>query len=447
MEAALDLLAEQALERIAKLANVEGEVYLLDSQELTVEVADGQVENLKLAQDRGIGIRVISEGRLGYSYTSDLSSSSLGRAVEQALHNSRELEPDPYLGLSNSHTKVPMLELYDEDTFLTPLEEKIALAQSIEAAARAYDSRITITEKAAYHDAHYKVWLYNTHGLRRFYRGSYCGGYTVVVAEENGSSETGFSLDYSLRYKELDPGKIGREAARKAVRMLGAKTIDSARMPVVLDPYTAANFLGLFRTAFSGEALLKGKSFFRDQEDQMVAAKEVTIIDDGTAPGLLGSAPFDGEGTASSRTVLVEQGYFRGFLHNNYTARKMGTKSTGNGVRDSYKSVPEVGTTNLYLQGGCLSSEQILAGITKGLYLTDIMGLHMANPISGDFSLGAAGLLIENGKLTIPVKGVAIAGNLKDLLLDIDALGNDLTFYLGKGAPTVRIKAMNISGN
>lgn len=447
MESDFEKLAEQVLDRISKQGPIQGEVYIQDAREFTVEVADSKVENLKLAHDRGIGIRVLTDHRLGCAYTSDLSKSSLERVVEQALNNARELEPDENWELPVKNNKGSELQIYDEDTFLTSVEEKISLAQRIEEAARNYDTRVKITEKAAYHDSRYKVLVYNTNGLKRDYIGSYCGGYAVVIGEDQGESETGFGLDYKLRFKDLNPLKIGREAGEKAIRMLGAKTMDSSHIPVILDPYTATNFLGLFQMAFSGEAVIKGKSFFKDKIGNPVASKTVTIIDDGTMPGLIGSLPYDGEGTPTSRTVLVQDGELGGYLHNHYTARKMGTKSTGNSVRDSYKNTPEVGTTNFFIQEGTFSPEHILEGITKGLYITDVMGMHTANPISGDFSIGASGIVIENGQLTYPVKGIAIAGNLRELLFDVEALGNDLTFFINRGAPTIRIKNISVSGN
>lgn len=447
MERNFEKLAEQVLDRIKNLGSIQGEAYIIDSREFTVEVAESKVENLKIAHDRGVGIRVLSDHRLGYAFTSDLSESSLDRAIEQALNNAKELEPDENWELPSHNEKGPELQLYDEATFQTSVDEKISLAQRIEEAARNYDDRVKITERAAYHDSKYQVLVYNTHGLQRNYIGSYCGCYAVVVGVDQGDNQTGFGLDYQLRYKDLDPVKVGREAGEKAVRMLGAKSLDSSEIPVVLDPYTAANFLGLFKTAFSGEAVLKGKSFFKDSMRNPVASKNVTMIDDGTKPGLISSMPYDGEGTATSRTVLVQDGDLQGYLHNSYTARKMGTISTGNSMRDSYKNTPEVGTTNFFLQEGSISPQQVLEGITKGLYITDVMGMHTANPISGDFSLGASGIVIENGQLTYPVKGIAIAGNLRDLLFDIEGVGNDLTFFISRGAPTIRIKKMSVSGN
>lgn len=439
-------LAQQVLEKSKDKGISLAEVFLVNSEELTIQVARQKVENLKLAQESGLGLRVIVDNRLGYAFTSDLSEEALNKVVEMALHNSRESVSDTNWELPAPPAAYHEMALYDERIFETPVEEKIRFAQEIEQAARAFDPRVKITERTAYQDSRYQICIFNSLGLQAAYRGSYCGGYAVVVGQENDDNQTGFAMEYALRYQELDPIKIGREAGQKAIRMLGAKTIPSARMPVVMDPYIVTNFLGVLQNVFSGEAVLKGKSFLKGKEGQQVANPLVTIIDDGTMPGRLGSSPFDGEGIPTSATPLIEEGKLMGFLHNSYTAKKFGLKSTGNAVRGSYKGTPEVGITNLYLKPGPVSPEDIIKDIQKGLYITDVMGMHTANPISGDFSLGASGLLIENGEMTRPVRGVAMAGNLKDLLLDIDMVGNDLTFYVAKGAPTIRIKSMSISG-
>ena len=439
-------VAEQVLDMAKRQGRVQAEVFLLDSQELTIEVAQMNMENLKLAHERGVGLRVISDGRPGYAYSSDLSYPALQVLVKKALGNARQAEADPGWELPGPAGSYNFMELYDEETFLVPVEEKIKLAQSMEEAARSYDRRIKVTEKAVYHDAKYRVTIYNSMGLAGNYQGSYCGGYIVVVGQENGDSETGFGLHYSVKYRGIDPQKIGREAGEKAVRMLGAKPIPSGQMPVVLEPYTATNFLGILQAAFSAEAVLKEKSFLKGEEGKQVASSLVTIIDDGTLHERLGSSPFDGEGVPTSRTVLVEEGKLIGYLHNAYTAGKFGVSSTGNCVRSTYKSTPEVGTTNFFIKEGKACRNELVEELPYGLYITDVLGMHTANPVSGDFSIGASGLLIENGEFTRPFKGIAVAGNLKELLADIDAVADDLTFFMGKGAPTLRIKALSISG-
>ena len=361
--------------------------------------------------------------------------------------NARQVEADPNWELPGPAGSYEKVDIYDQEIFDTPLEEKIELARSMEEAARGFDDRVKITDKAVYHDAGYSVMIYNTLGLAAQYQGSYCGGYAVVVGQENGESENGVALQYSLRYREIDPRKIGRDAGAKAVRMLGAQPVRSAHLPVVLDPYTVTSFLGVLQPAFSAEAALKEKTFLRGKEDQQVAGSIITIIDDGIMAGGLGSSPFDGEGVPCSRTVLVENGRLRNYLHSAYTANKLGVASTGNSVRGSFRNTPEVGTTNFFIKAGKTRRDDLIREVSYGLYITDVLGMHTANPISGDFSIGVSGLLIENGELTRPVKSVAAAGNLQELLADIDGVGDDLTFFLGKGSPTLRVKALSISGN
>ena len=216
---------------------------------------------------------------------------------------------------------------------------------------------------------------------------------------------------------------------------------------VVLDPYIATNFLGLLSPALSAEAVQKGRSLFAGKVNQAVASPLITVVDDGRLPGGIASAPFDGEGVPTSETVLIDQGQLKGFLHNTYTAAKEGVSSTGNGVRSSFKSTPEVGSTNFFIRAGEKSPEQLIKEVPKGLYVTEVMGMHTANPISGDFSVGASGIWIEKGELTRPVRGVAIAGNIMDLLGAVDAVGSDLEFFGGKGAPTLRVSSMSLSGS
>ncbi|HWI54368.1 MAG TPA: metallopeptidase TldD-related protein, partial [Desulfobacteria bacterium] len=257
----------------------------------------------------------------------------------------------------------------------------------------------------------------------------------------------GFALKLTLNFRELDPLRIGREAAQKAVRKLGAATVGTQKAVIVFDPYVATNFLGVIAPALSAEAVQKGKSLFGGRVGQTVASDKISIIDHGAMPGGISSAPFDGEGVPTSKTVLVQNGELKGFLHNTYTAAKDGVTSTGNGTRGSFKSTPEVGTTNFYIEPGPHSPDDMLKDISSGLYITDVMGMHTANPISGDFSVGAAGIWIENGKLTKPVRGVAIAGNILELLKEVEGVGSDLSFFGSKGSPTIRIAKMTVSGS
>jgi len=439
--------AQLAVDKAQKLGASMSEAYLSTGKELTIEISNQQVEALKIADEKGLGMRVIVDGRMGFAYSSDLSDEAVEQTVRQALANAQKSHADEHNVLPKPSSHYPELKLLDEQIATTRIEDKIALAKEIELEARAFDPRVKITESCTYQDAEYTVTLFNSLGLEKTYQGAYCGAYAYVVAEENGDNQTGFGLAFSLRYKDLDPAKVGKEAAQKAIRMLGAKEIGTQKAAVVLDPYVATNFLGVLAPALSAEAVQKGKSVFAGKIGAKVSSDVITVIDDGALDGAIMSSPFDGEGVATGQTILIQNGILQGYLHNTYTARKDGVESTGNGIRGTFKSTPEVGTTNFYIQPGQVTKEQLLKDITKGLYVTEVMGMHTANPISGDFSVGAAGIWIENGELTAPVRGIAIAGNIIDFLEAIDLVANDLTFFVGRGAPTVRIARMTISGS
>jgi PmbA protein len=423
------------------------EVYIIQSQDLSIEVSNGQIETLKNAETRGLGLRVIKDEGMGYSFSADFSQTALNDIVNQSIANAKIVEKDPYNKILNHGYEYAKLDLYDKEIITTPLENKIDIAKEIEIAARNEDKRITITENCSYQDSSYSICLVNSEGLTVSYQGAYCGAYAFLVGEENGDSQTGFAVQYGLKFSFLDPKKIGKEAAQKAVRMLGAKEIPTQKAIVVLDPYVVTNFLGILAPSLLAESVQKGRSIFANKIGETVADSKITIIDDGLLDGGINSAPFDGEGVASQRTILIEKGKLKGFLHNSYTAAKDNVQSTGNAIRGTFKSTPEVGTTNFYIDKGTLKREQLIKEVGKGLYITDVMGIHTANPISGDFSVGAAGIWIENGEFKSPVRGVAIAGNLGNLLKSIDGVGDDLTFFVGKGAPTIRISEMTISGS
>lgn len=422
------------------------EVYLLKSKDIDIEVSQGKVETLKLAEDQGLGVRVFKNQKIGYAYTSDLRDSALDQVIQSAINNSHSTEADENYLLPKPSEVYPKMDLIDTEISNTSMQDKIELAKDIERVAYTYDPRIKITETAAYSDAQYLVAIVNSEGIAVEYEGSYVSAYAYLVAEENGESQTGFGLQYGLKYKELDPKKIGLEAAEKAVRMLGAKEIKSQKVPIVLDPRIGASFLGLLAAGFSGDAVQKGKSLLADKLNHKIASSLVNIIDDGQLEGAIMSSPFDGEGVATSRTLLVDKGVLKGFLHNSYTGKKEDTSSTGNARRGSFKSTPEVGITNLFIEAGTSKPQSIKQNLKTGLYITEVLGMHTANPISGDFSVGVAGLWIENGEFTFPVRGIALGGNILTMFSQIEAIGDDLQFFGSKGAPTMQLAPMAISG-
>ena len=434
---------EVAIQQGAEMA----ESYLSYSKELDIEVRGGQVDTMKLAEDRGLGLRVFIGNRTGFAFTTDLTKAGLTDCVKQAVDNSSQIVADVHNGLPKTAEEYKQMDLFDPDIPAIPVEDKIALAVAMEKAALAYDTRVKIIESSSYSDSITSVVIANSLGMSATYQATYCGIYLALVAVEGDDSQTGFAMDYRLKYKELSPNAIGQEAALKAVRMLGAQPVSTRQVVVVFDPYVATGFLGLMAPSFTAEAVQKGRSLFANKIGTKVASNLITVVDDGSLAGGIASSPFDGEGVPTSKTVLINSGELKGYLYNTYTANLDGVSSTGNGVRSSFKGTPEVGTTNFYIEPGNMSQEALLKDIKAGLYVTEVMGMHTANPISGDFSVGVSGLLIENGQITKPVRGVAIAGNIINLLSSVNGVGNDLTFFGGKGAPTLRIEGVTVSGH
>lgn len=425
---------------------VDTEIYLSSSTRLSIEVADGRVETCQEAAETGLGIRIINDGRLGFAYTTDLSAAAILDAVDQAYKITAYTAPDKYNQLPGGRFEYEDMQVYDHQIKKTSVEDKIAMARQMEAAALAADQRISIIERSGYEDMEYRSMIMNTNGLYVSGRGNFCSMYLYLVAEDHGDAQTGFALGLESRIKDLTPDKIGREAASNALRSLKARTIKSTDLACIMEPYVVTKFLGVLSRMVNAGAVQKGKSLFAGQTGERVASDQVTLVDDSTWPGAVGSFPFDGEGVPAQRNLVIEKGILKTFLYDTYTAAKEGAASTGNAQRGSFRSLPEAGAGGLIILPGGSSLKDLVADTDKGFYITDVMGMHTANPISGDFSVGAIGIMIENGYLTFPVRGVTIAGNLIELLQDIDAVGNELRFYGSKAAPAIRLKKISIGG-
>lgn len=431
---------------LAKKTDVEAEAFVLHSEDLTIEARDGQIETLKKAEEIGLGIRVLRGSRIGFSFTTDLNQAALEETINRALEASLYTAEDPYNVLPDPTSDYPAMNTFDPDLENTELEAKVELARQIEIEARRYDSRIKIVDSSAYQDSRYSVAVVNSRGIEAFQKAAYCGIYISLMAEENGDVQTGFAVEARRRLKEMDPAQVGREAAYNAIRSLGAKSAPSRSMPCIMEPYVMTNFLGVLSETLSADSVQKGKSALQGKSGQVIASPQVCLVDDGTYENGISSFPFDGEGWPSQRTVLIDNGILHTFLYDTYTAGKDKTQSTGNGTRGSFRGLPSVGTTNLFLKPGAEAPAKLWEDIERGLYVTQVMGVHTANPISGDFSLGASGIMIEKGQLTYPVRGLTIAGNLFAFLRDIEGIAEDLRFFGGTGSPTVRIKALSVGG-
>jgi PmbA protein len=423
------------------------EAYVSKGHELSVEVRHGEVETLKQAEDKGIGVRLLKGQQIGFAFGTELSKTGIEDVVRRALAAAVYTGADTHQRLPERAETYAAMELYDQEIDAVPVEEKIALAKRMEEAALGFDPRVKVIEGSTYHEGSGGVAIVNSRGISASCRSAVCGLYISLAAQEDGQSETGYALWYGRRYRELAPENLGREAASRAVKLLGARTIKTCTVPVVFDPYVAVDIIGLLGPALTAEAVQRGRSLFAGKVGEQVAAPGVTLVDDGTYPSGVRTAPFDGEGVPTQRTVLIESGVLKDYLYDTYTAHREGKKSTGNAVRSSFKSTPTVGTSNFYLEPGPYSPAELVGSVEEGFYVLEVLGMHTANPISGDFSVGAVGVWIERGVPARPVRGVVIAGNIKELLTSIDAVGNDLRFFGGRGAPTFRVTALKVSGD
>lgn len=441
-------IAEQAVEAAQKMGADMSEAYISNSRQLFIDVRDQEVDTMRVTDETGLGLRLIKDGRIGFVFTTILDKDSIVHAIEQALHNAGKTEADEFNTLPGPSDSYAPLEIYDPKLNEIPVEEKIEMAREMERIGRAYDKRVVITESCTYQDAVYFSALANSQGVSASYSATLAGAFSFFVAQQEGDSQTGFGMQFGVSYDSLSPREIAEEGAFKAVSMLGAKPMATQRTTVVFDPYIVTNFLDILAPAVCADTVQKGKSLLAGKLGEKVTSSLITLIDDGRMKGGIMSSPFDGEGVKTGKTTVIGRGVLENYLHNSYTAGKAGCSSTGNGIRSaSYKGTPDVGTTNFYLAPGNVSRKDLLKDVHHGLYITEVMGMHTANPVSGDFSVGVSGLLIENGELTAPVRGVAVAGNILELLNSVDCVANDLRFFIGKGAPTIRIASITVSGS
>jgi PmbA protein len=440
--------ARRVVERASKQGATAADVFLKEDETFSVTVRKGEVEKLKEALSRSLRLRLFLGKRTASAQTSDLSPDVIDKLVDETIEMARLTSEDESGGLPEPTTfpvDSPDLRLVDSTWDLIKPEERIDLARRAEAAAFKASPLITNSEGGWFECERSRVVLANTAGFLGGYEAT--GGYLAAapIAESNGAMQQDHWLSISRRFDQLEsPEAIGRRAAERVLRRLGARKVKTCQIPVVFDPMTARTIVKHVFDAIAGDAIYRRRSFLVDQIGQSVAASAVTIVDDARLVGGLGSSPFDDEGVATQTTPIIEAGILRNYLHSAYSARKMNTRPTGNGSRTGAGAVT-VGPSNFYLKAGLSTPEEIIASIEAGLYVVDLIG-HGVNPVSGDYSRGVTGLWIENGKLAYPVQEVTIAGNLRHMLQDIEMIGNDVSFMGPVASPTLKIRNMTLSG-
>jgi PmbA protein len=445
----LEGIARRAVEAAQSAGASDAEAWVEEAVTREIRVYEQNVESLTDAGSRGIGVRVFLDGRSGYAYGTDLSDAGVTALAAQARESAAVADPDEFGGLPDEFGAADIDGLHAAGLADWSTERKIELAVEIERAARAHDG-VSQVEDTVYADADGSVALANSRGFCSSYEASSAWAYASVFAGEGADLMTGLGVGLGRAPDELDPRAIGDEAAERALALVGARQPESRRCPVVLDPFVAASFIGFIGSMLSADAVQRGRSLFADREGDEIASAAVRLADDGIDPEGPDSAPFDGEGSARRRTPLIQDGRLLTFLFDARTARKGERASTASASRGSYRTPPAVGTANLLLEPGDADLDELVRRAGEGLYVTDVAGLHSGvNPVSGTFSVGATGRLIEGGELGRPAREMTIASDLVSMLKAVQAVGSTSRWVPFGGsvkAAPLLIGEMSVSG-
>lgn len=448
---ALEDVARQALDAVRKAGATQADVLLVEGDDREVRVRGSEIEFVKQAQGRGLGIRALVAGpggmRTAIVSTSDLAPQTVERMAHEAVALAKETAPDPQAGLPEGGFagELPDLALFDPADRDVPIAARIEDARRAESAARAADPRIVNSEGSQASSGFARVVYANSQGFFGEYASASHGLFAEPIAQDASGMQRDHWSTSARRLRDLeDPARVGRIAAARAVRRLGAKRVGTCEVPVLFDSRTAPTLVGQLASCVNGYSIYRQSSFLEGRLGESIASGLVTVIDDGRLPGGLGSKPFDGEGLPTRRTVIVRDGRLESWLLDCYSARKLGLASTGSASRGT-GSAPRAGTTNLWLEPRAKTLEELIAELDRGLLVTELIGMGF-NPTTGDYSRGAAGLWIEHGEIVHAVEEITIASTMQAMLLGIDRVGSELEWHGRTASPPLRIGAMMVAG-
>ncbi len=438
-------LTEKLVDKCLRMGADSAEVYLQTGRNLIIRIRNADVETIQEASSTGIGFRVIVEGKMGFSHSNDLSQQALDDTMSRAIAFAKLTSPDENNVLPSDAGTTIVEGLFDPEIARVSMDRKIDMALELEEHAMK-DPKITHSSGSTFGEREGEIFIANSNGISNSYKSSVCSVGIGVVAEKGDQRRTGGESCTRRFFADLEPlDEIAGRASQKAWELLDPQMVRTQRAAVIFDAAVAPSLLRGIIAAIDGERVLQGASFLQDSMDRQFASSMLTITDDGTRPKGTGSSPFDGEGVPTAKRVLIENGILRSFIYNTQVARRAGVESTGNASRGGYSSLPGIGTHNLYLAAGRHSQEEIVAATQRGLLLKGVTGYGI-NPVDGNFSGGATGFWIENGKIAFPVEGLAIAGNAAQILNGIDMMGNDVDMKRSFASPSFRIAEMQIGG-
>ena len=425
------------------------EAYAMRGRETEVVVYDGDIESLSSATSAGVGIRVVRDHRQGFAYAGSLDDDVVAETLAEARDNVSFGTSDEFLGLAEPDGMAPAaLELWRDDLEAFPTDRKIELALELERRVKDGDPRIRSINSSEYGDGMVEAAIATSTGIRAAHRRSSCYLSVYALAGDEAETQTGVGYSVGRGPSDIDVDEAATDAIERATRMLGAKKPPSARLPVVLDTRVTATLLSILAGTLSGEAVLKGRSLFANRVGELVGAPMLVLTDDPTDPAAYGASMYDAEGLACRRNRLISEGVLEGFLYDTYSGRRAGVPSTASAVRAGFKSGPGVGARALSLVPGDRSQAEIAAMVGEGLLVQSISGVHSGvNPVSGDFSVGAEGLMIRGGSFAEPVREITIASSIQRMLKEVVAVGNDLEWLPSSAAGvTLAIGEMSMSG-
>ncbi len=435
------------VERLLKGRGLDGyEIMAGDSRNLAIEVKERKVDTFKCSNPVGVSVRVLKGQGMGFSFSTSLDDADLGQMIDNAMVGAETQTPDADYDLPGPQQYPAIEGLFDPGLAAVAESDKVAMALELERLVLGADPRVKRVRKATYGESDYSVYLRNSRGVAGGYRGSSVSCSVVPIAEADGDSQMGWDFGFSAGFAGIDIRRIAAGAVERAVGLLGARKIPTMRCPAVLDNHVATEILEVLAPSFLAENVFKGKSLLAGKVGERCFSPCFRIRDNGVLAGGMATTPFDGEGVAQRDTLLVEDGELRGFLYDTLYGRKMGHESTGNAARSGVKGLPHLGVTNFIIDNGPTPAARLLDGIGRGILLTDVIGMHTANSISGDFSVGAAGFLVENGAIVHPVKEIAISGNIMDLFRNVEQVGDDLRIFGTVSSPSLRIAGLDVSG-
>ncbi len=425
------------------------EAFVSRVADTSVRVYQGEIEQLASARSEGIGVRVVVDHRVGFAYAGALDDRSVAEVLAEARDNAAFGTPDEFAGLAEPDgVPVPELQLWRDALASVPTVDKVALATELERLALAADRRLAV-ESADYADVLAEAAVVTSTGVRAVGRETGCYVMVSTLASEGDETQTGFGFSVGRDLAELDVARAAADGAQRALRLLGATKPRSRRTTVVLDPFVTAQFLAVLSATLNGEAVLKGRSLFAGRLGESVASPLVTLVDDPTNPLAFSATQIDGEGLAARRNVLIDGGVLTRFVHSSTSGRRAGTASTGNATRGGFSTTPGCGCLALQLQPGTRSQAELLAGVGDGILVQEVSGIHSGvNPVSGDFSTGAAGLLVRDGEVGAPVREFTIASTLQKMLLEIAEVGADVEWLpMSAAGVSLVIPDMTVSGS